>query len=554
MDLSGRRSSGLPPLRSDRSALLEQSRKERQQRLQQKEQQAAVVRLQAFIRGRQAVSRLRQQQRSAFDSDIQRTLAGFGSHYRQPTAASPSPLPDLLLCIRRFLFFHSRRCADDRSRWQLLVQALTLSLRSAQPQPLPARPGLSSSAHYGLLPLLPGSEWRQVWIHQVRRLTALLLSDVACDGPAASSASGSGLTAAAFLLYQLFSAPQWSIAHGSKSAAAAIASCQLAALQSVVLVSGPAAASLRPALPAACPSWHAALRSRILRMADLSAATVSTADRNTLGLLSLLTVMPLQLPAAASAALPQPFAASFVCHILSIPLLSARLTAAGLTAVLASVIEPGIVMAALQLMASESSATQSPLSAALSSLPGVPSCSPWEAQQASAVPAASAAAGQLALESEDEDDGSEAGRGRDSDSEEEMEDAAPAPASTAAASPHPRSLWLLGNLLDWQSQLLADRAAGDADSRQQQRSRAAALLAVMQELLLITPSRHFPSAAGQSAAVTAHSGSAAAALSLPLTAAPFCFLLSLSVSVQPLLLLCCGVSSASPGAALSSTA
>ena len=382
-----------------------------------KEREGAALRLQAFTRATLQRRKVRAQQRALFDAELQSTLQVYAQALA-PTAAAPpssSPLPALLLCVRRFLLFYSPREAADGGRWQSLQQLLSLSLRAPQPQVLrPGASGLSSSLHYGSL-LLLSPDLRSAWIHQVSRITGLLLRDIHhCDAAQQPSLSHSAI----FLLFQLFTAQQWSVcptartAHGppfalllpSSSLAtlqSSITSAQLSVLSRWVFAqpppslprpssSSPSSAAPRPLRSLASPSvsWHSALRSRLLHLAVLeedtkpgmdpssstasvsaasassasSSSSMSTADKNAIGLLALLLPLPLQLALSSSSApppqLPPSFATSYTLHVLSIPLLSARLSAVGLSAVVGKVVDPTLVMARAGLGGSPESAQQ----------------------------------------------------------------------------------------------------------------------------------------------------------------------------------------------------
>ena len=484
VNLAGRNSASL---HSNRSTLLEQSRREREQRQQQKQQQSAAVRIQAFVRAQQHIRRRKDEQRQLFDELLPRTIA----QYKQPPPASPastaasSPLSDLVVCIRQFLFFYSRRTASDRQRWAQVQQLLTLSLREPQSTPL-QHSNLSSSRHYSSLLLLSPSH-NATWRHQVSRIASLLLADIG-----SADSSETAVAGAALLLFQLFSAQQWSVYPNGKAAplfAALLAAspssslstlqqtinaAQLHVLNQLVYIQPSSVFHSLPrfrfGFPSAAVSWHAALRTRLLQLTEVgSAASVSTAAKNAVGLLVLLSVVPLQLQLSATSTVSSSFASSFVAHFLSIPLLSARLQALGLSAILQRAIEPAVVSAALQ--------QRTNLSNCLSLVPASRSYSAWDTEVKASPPA-------VAMEVDDDDD-------NENGAKDEYNDAISASSSSSSSSSScptsPPSLWLLGNLLDWHSLLFTDKD----DSAVQQR--LSVYLSVLEELVVDLPASAFPS-------------------------------------------------------------
>ena len=297
VNLAGRNST---TLHSNRSTLLEQSRREREQRQQQKQQQTAAVRIQAAVRAHQHNKRRKEEQRQLFDALLPRTIA----QYKQPQLASSnapsssspvgsSALSELVLCIRQFLFFYNGSTASDRQRWTQVQQLLTLSLR--EPQPSPLQPSnLHSSRHYSSLLLLSPSH-HATWRHQVSRIAALLLADISQVDSNEAAVAGSVL-----LLFQLFSAQQWSVYPNAKTAAlfapllSASLSSSLSSLQQSItaaqlhvltqLVYVQPSLAFRPSrfrfgLSTPAVSWHAALRARLLQLTELG-ATASSVDGN----------------------------------------------------------------------------------------------------------------------------------------------------------------------------------------------------------------------------------------------------------------------------------
>ncbi|MCJ1297193.1 hypothetical protein MMC34_008763, partial [Xylographa carneopallida] len=474
VNLAGRNSASL---HSNRSTLLEQSRRERDARQLQKQQQSAAVRIQSFIRAQQHVKRRKEEQRQLFDALLPRTVA----QYKQPQSAPSSALSDLVLCIRQLLFFYSARTASDRQRWVAVQQLLTVSLR--EPQPSPLQPAdLSSSRHYSAL-LLLSSAHNATWLYQVSRLAALLLADITAVDTNETSVAG-----AVLLLFQLFSAQQWSVYPAAKTSAlfapllSAAPSSSLSSLQQTIAAGQLHVLSqlvyVQPALVFRHPrarfghtpasvSWHAALRARLLHLTKLGAASaVSTATKNAVGLLVLLSAVPLQLQQASIETVSPTFASSFVALFLSIPLLSARLQALGLSAILQRTIDPTVVSAALQ--------QRLHLASCLSVLPASRSYSTWDDEAKALVPAA--------MEVDDDES--------DSDSRDDRPDpglASSATLSAAAVPTSPASLWLLGNLLDWHTQLFTDKADGTAQQR------LSVYLSVLEELVVDVPSTAFPS-------------------------------------------------------------
>ena len=563
VNLAGRSASSLQS--TSRSALLEQSRRQREQRSELKEQHTAALRLQAFVRATQQRRKVRAQQRALFDAELQNTLQA----YKQALATSSSPsttaaavppsplLPALVLCVRRFLLFHSPHQAEDRSRWQLLQQLLSLSLHAPQLQPLrPGASGLSSSLHYGSL-LLLSPDLRSAWVHQVSRLTGLLLRDIGqCELVASESIQSS-----VFLLFQLTSAQQWSVFPTARTAhsppfAQLLPSSSLAALQSSVTTaqlialtrwvvaqpppsiprhSASAASSSSPPQPhqpsPASPSvsWHSALRARLLQLAVMEegsataltlspssssapSPSVTTAAKNLIGLLGLLLPLPLQLALSSSAtsprSLPPAFAASYTLHVLSIPLLSARLSSVGLSAVVTQVVDPALVMAALAsctphraqntVGAAPIAATSSPPSSTglyqlLSHEPAVPSFTAWDCSSHPLPPTSS-------TQRWAEVDGEEQPRHEDDD-EDGDEAMGVAGAREVAASSSPSALWLLGNLLDWHAQLLPDK--------EDPHHRLSLFLRVLEQLVVLVPARAFPGGRSQLRSRTAGTAEAA---------------------------------------------
>lgn len=489
VNLAGRSST---TLHTNRSALLEQSRREREQRQQQKQQQTAAVRIQSAVRAHQHNKQRKQEQRQLFDTQLPATLA----QYKQPqsaTAVSPSssPLSDLVLCIRRFLFFYSSTTASDRQRWAQVQQLLTLALR--EPQPSPLQPShVQSSRHYSSLLLLSSSH-NATWRYQVTRVAALLLADIGNVG-----SSDTGVAGSVFLLFQLFSAQQWSVYPSAKNAALfapllsasssisslqqSITSAQLHVLTQLVRMqtqptSRPPRSRLGLIVPAV--SWHAALRARLLHLTELGAAiSVSTADKNAVGLLILLSVLPLQLQQSSFSTISDSFASSFIVYFLSIPLLSARMQSLGLTPILQRALDPAVVSAALQ--------QRSQLSSCMSVVPTCRSHSVWDKQARDAAPAA-------AMEMDDDDsvvddDASERSDGiHDAIQPSSAASSSSSPSSASAMPTSPASLWLLGNLLDWHSLLLVDK-----DDAVLQR-RLNLYLSVLEELVVDIPAHAFPS-------------------------------------------------------------
>ena len=486
VNLAGRNST---TLHSNRSTLLEQSRREREQRQQQKQQQTAALRIQSAVRAHQHNKRRKEEQRQLFDTLLPRTIA----QYRQPQPAPPpaaptasaSPLADLVVCLRQFLFFYTTATASDRQRWVQVQQLLTLSLR--EPQPSPLQPSnVHSSRHYSSLLLLSPSH-NATWRHQVSRIAALLLSDIANVGSSEVSVASS-----VFLLFQLFSAQQWSVYPSGKAAAlfapllSASPSSSLSSLQQSITAAQlhvltqlvymqPLSSFRSPRCPrfgfsVPAVSWHAALRARLLQLTELGAtATVSTTDKNAVGLLVLLSVLPLQLQLSTTSTVSASFASSFIAHFLSIPLLSARLQGLGLTAILQRAIEPAVVSAALQ--------QRSQLSNCLSVVPASRSYSTWDEQVKNTAPAA-------VIDMDDDDDNNEQ---RNDDIHDTTQ---PSSSSSSSSSPIPTSppaLWLLANLLDWHSLLLVDK---DYSTLQR---RLNGYLSVLEELVVELPAVAFPS-------------------------------------------------------------
>ena len=548
VNLSGR--SGSSSLQSNRSALLEQSRRERAARHSAKEQQQAALRLQAFVRARQQRTRLHAQQRRLFDDALPHTMAEYRQQPQQQPQEQQRPHPPpppqlqhaargaLLLLVRRFLLFYSPRVQGDRVRWAQLQALLSLALRAQQQQPL-----LRGSLHYGSLLLSSASE-RATWVHQARRLVRLLLLDI---GDVEGVNDGE-VHSAVFLLYQLLAAAQWSVypttarcvgpifvgIPGASSPVAlqsAVLSAQLLVLQRLLFVhSPPYARRSAPSFSAQQSptlSWHAALRARLLHMGTMderpSAESASpaasspspaplpqhaTATKNALGLLCLLMALPMQLALSATpSALPSAFAGSFVAFVLSIPLLSARLRAFGLSALLGKVVDPALVHPALTQLLEQraaddgaqffaSSGVSSALSLALSAVSPARSFSSWDGLTHPQQPLLSSPP---SLRAAGMDGNEEAPAAEDSDADIDVD--VDGPIAAASAEPCPASLWLLGNLAEWMPLLLPD-----SDGSAAQQWRLSALLNALEALVTLTPAQAFPSSASQTESSVASVG------------------------------------------------
>ena len=250
-----------------RSALLAESRRQREERAAHKLRQSSAVRLQSLIRGRQTRNKLKEKWRSEFDDLIR----------------SDTQCLRAVHVVRLWTAF--MKCdsltsnSADRRRMSDAVKYLTTAMRS---------PSTSIFAHDNTSAPTVRLQLTRIIALLVRALTAPTLS--------------ADVSAIAFLLFQSINGDTH-----------ALRTVQFAALNAVGA------------------HYYSDIRTAIVTLTPQTTANTqrNTKDTNTIGLLLLCAVQPFTLRRYMESRVDFPLSSLFVRHILTIPLLEARIRCAG---------------------------------------------------------------------------------------------------------------------------------------------------------------------------------------------------------------------------------